>query len=58
MQASIALSGDGPVEGLPDYMDKLNEMQEEAQEKISKTMEHLKSSIVSQDDKIEQSQVM
>jgi len=43
MQASIALSGDGAFEGTPDYMDKLNEMQEEASQKITEKMEQLKS---------------
>ena len=41
MNSSVALSGDGPVEGLPDYMDKLDEMQKEASKSITYTMEQL-----------------
>ena len=43
MQASIAISGNGPFEGNPDYMDQLGEMQEKASEKLAETVESIKS---------------
>ena len=39
MQASIALNGEGPVQGVEDYMDQLGEMQEKASEKLAETVE-------------------
>lgn len=45
MQASIAISGDGAFDPMPDYMDEVNKLQDKAGKKIAETMEQLKESM-------------
>ena len=44
MDASIAISGDGPVEGMSDYMDQISDLKDQAEDRIKETMEQMKPS--------------